>query len=111
MLIALVIILLTFFQDSKSDSVGGAFGGGGSNSLFGATGATTLVQKMTWYLALGFAVSSISLAYVSSRHSKSILDTNAVPQAPVSAPVAAPATAAPAEPAPASPVTDATPQK
>jgi preprotein translocase subunit SecG len=45
-IIALFLVLITFFQDSKSDSLGGAFGGGGSNSLFGAAGATTFIQKL-----------------------------------------------------------------
>jgi preprotein translocase subunit SecG len=85
-LIALLLILITFVQDSKSDSLGGAFGGGGSNSLFGAVGATTFIQKMTWWLAGLFAVTSISLAYFSSQGSKSVLDSVVVPSAPASAP-------------------------
>jgi len=78
-IIALLLILITFVQDSKSDSLGGAFGGGGSNSLFGAAGATTLIQKMTWWLAGLFAVTSISLAYFSTQGSKSVLDSVVVP--------------------------------
>jgi preprotein translocase subunit SecG len=78
-IIALLLILITFVQDSKSDSLGGAFGGGGSNSLFGAAGATTVIQKMTWWLAGLFAVTSISLAYFSSQGSKSVLDSVVVP--------------------------------
>jgi preprotein translocase subunit SecG len=85
-IIALLLILITFMQDSKSDSLGGAFGGGGSNSLFGAVGATTFIQKMTWWLAGLFAVTSISLAYFSSQGSKSVLDSVVVPSAPLSAP-------------------------
>jgi preprotein translocase subunit SecG len=91
-LIALLLILITFVQDSKSDSLGGAFGGGGSNSLFGAVGATTFIQKMTWWLAGLFAVTSISLAYFSSQGSKSVLDSVVVPSAPASAPAETKAT-------------------
>lgn len=85
LIIALFLILITFVQDSKSDSLGGAFGGGGSNSLFGAAGATTFIQKMTWWLAGLFAVTSISLAYFSTQGSKSILDSVVLPPATSSA--------------------------
>lgn len=86
-IIALLLVLITFLQDSKSDSLGGAFGGGGSNSLFGAAGATTFIQKVTWWLAGAFAVTSITLAHFSSQQSKSVMESVAVPQAPVTAPV------------------------
>jgi len=100
-IIALLLILITFVQDSKSDSLGGAFGGGGSNSLFGAVGATTFIQKMTWWLAGLFAVTSISLAYFSSQGSKSVLDSVVVPSLPsTSVPKAENGeTATPSEPA------------
>lgn len=81
LVLAILLVLITFVQDSKSDSLGGAFGGGGSNSLFGATGATTLIQKMTWWLAGLFAVTSISLAYFTTQGSKSVLDSVVLPPA------------------------------
>ena len=82
-LIALLLILVTFIQDSKSDS-GGVFGGSSSQSILGPVGAATVLQKMTWSLAAVFAVTSIALAYVSSHQSRSILDS--LPQAPLSLP-------------------------
>lgn len=74
-LVALVLIVLVLVQDSKSGSIGGAFGGGGSNSVFGATGATTLAQKMTRYTAIVFAGTCIMLTIYSSRTHKSVLDS------------------------------------
>lgn len=97
-LVALVLIALVLVQDSKSGSLGGAFGGGGSNSVFGATGATTLAQKMTRYTAVVFAITCIALSVFSSRSNKSILET--MPISPSTAP-AAPTTAAPETSAPA----------
>lgn len=111
-MVALVLIALILVQDSKSGSVGGAFGGGGSNSILGATGATTLAQKATRVAAIVFALTSITLTIYSSRAHRSVIDdvvTNAAapsatdaapaPGATPAAPPAAPATSAPAAPA------------
>lgn len=83
--VALILITLVLLQDTKSGSVGGAFGGGGSNSVLGATGATTLAQKMTRWTAVIFAVTSIALTVFSAKQHKSVVDN-----LPVSAPVASP---------------------
>lgn len=87
-LIALVLIALVLVQDTKSGSLGGAFGGGGSNSILGATGATTLAAKATRWAGVLFAITCISLTYFSSRKHQSVVD-GFVPAAPVEA--AAPA--------------------
>jgi preprotein translocase subunit SecG len=97
--VALVLISLILLQDSKA-GMGGAFGGGGSNSVLGATGGATLAQKATRIAAVVFALTSIALTIFSSRAHKSVIDdvvTNAPPAA--TAPAAAPAE--PAAPAPA----------
>jgi len=60
-------------QDSKSDGLGGAFGGGGSNSILGATGGATLAQKMTRGAAVVFALTSIGLTMVTN-HKSSVVD-------------------------------------
>jgi len=104
-LVALILIGLVLIQDSKG---GGALGmgGGGSNSVLGATGASTLAAKMTRIVAIIFAVTSIGLTFLSSQQSKSILDkvpaAAAVPAAPTAPTETAPATSAPAT-APAAP--------
>lgn len=105
-LVALILISLVLIQDSKG---GGALGmgGGGSNSVLGATGASTLAAKMTRIAAIIFALTSIGLTVLSARQSKSILDKLPAAAAPVApttpaatteAPAAAPETAAPAAP-------------
>lgn len=92
-LVAIVLISLVLVQDSKSGSLGGAFGGGGSNSILGATGAATLAQKLTRWTAIVFAGTCIILSILAARSSKSILDGASIPA--TSAPVTAPATTAP----------------
>ena len=68
-LTALTLIALVLVQDSKSDGLGGAFGGGGSNSILGATGASTLAQKLTRGAAIVFAITSLSLTMISNKKS------------------------------------------
>lgn len=94
-LVALSLIGLVLIQDSKG---GGALGigGGGSNSLLGATGAQTLAAKMTRVTAIFFAVTCLILTYMSSQRHKSVLDNVGV----VSTPTAPPAEASPPNPAP-----------
>jgi preprotein translocase subunit SecG len=113
-LVALILIGLVLIQDSKGGGALGMGGGGGSNSVLGATGASTLAAKMTRIAAVIFALTSIGLSILSSQQSKSILDklpaASAAPTTPVTAPAtaapadtAAPATSAPAAAAPAAP--------
>lgn len=100
--VALVLIALVLVQDSKSGSLGGAFGGGGSNSVLGATGATSLAQKMTRWTAVVFAFTCIALSVFSTRAPRSVLENlpagSLAPAAPGAADAAAPA---PVETAPA----------
>lgn len=74
--VALILIILVLIQDSKGGSVGGAFGGGGggSNSVLGATGATTIAQKMTRWTAVIFACTSIGLTAYSAKKHRSVVD-------------------------------------
>jgi preprotein translocase subunit SecG len=85
--VALILITLVLLQDTKSGSVGGAFGGGGSSSVLGATGATTLAQQLTRGTAVVFAVTSILLSVFAARSQRSVVDALAP----------TPAQAAPAE--------------
>lgn len=77
-LTALALIALVLLQDSKSDGLGGAFGGGGSNSILGATGGATLAQKITRGAAVVFALTSIGLTMVTNKRS-SVVDSMATP--------------------------------
>jgi preprotein translocase subunit SecG len=92
-LVAILLITLVLIQDSKG---GGALGigGGGSNSVVGATGAVSLWAKMTRVVALVFALTCIALTYITAQHTKSVIDT--VPAAATTAPSAVTNPAAPA---------------
>lgn len=97
MLVAFVLIGLVLVQDSKSGSIGGAFGGGGAGSVFGPMGAATLAQKLTRYCAILFAATCIYLTVISASHNKTVLDN--LPATPAATPqTQAPATEPPAKP-------------
>ncbi|GIL16459.1 MAG: hypothetical protein BroJett040_02100 [Oligoflexia bacterium] len=99
-IVAIIMIGLVLVQDSKSGSLGGAFGGGGSNSVLGATGAATLAQKLTRWTAVIFAITCIMLTVFINRQQRSVMDSAVLPTAPA-APAAAPAQPAAPETTPA----------
>ena len=90
---ALAMIGLILMQHGKGADAGAAFGGGGSASLFGASGSANFLSRTTAALATVFFVCTLALAYFGharpAAKSSSVLET--------AAPAAAPA--APAQPA------------
>jgi preprotein translocase subunit SecG len=100
-IVAVFLILVVLLQTGKRADLAGAFGGGGSQTAFGARGAATLLSRLTAWSAGIFMATSLLLSLLSSGGSTgrgSVLDS-----VPVSAPAATPApTTAPA-PIPAPP--------
>ncbi len=84
-IVSLLLILVVLIQQGKGADLAGAFGGGGSQTAFGARGATTILQKMTTGLFVVFIVTSMALAILQARPSGSVM--RSVPGAP-SAPAA-----------------------
>ncbi len=75
MLVALALIAIILIQDPKGGSVGMFSGGaGGGNSLLGATGAPSFLAKVTRYLGVMFAVTSIGLTIISRPDTDSVTD-------------------------------------
>ncbi len=91
---ALIIVVLVLLQDSKGNGAFG-MGGSGSQSLLGATGAQSLAAKMTVYIGIIFAVTSISLSYFSASKNTSVIDEVSLPETPATTPVANPSASAP----------------
>ncbi|MEQ1535396.1 MAG: preprotein translocase subunit SecG [Burkholderiaceae bacterium] len=93
MLSAVVMIGLILVQHGKGADMGAAFGGGGSGSLFGASGSANFMSRATSGLAAVFFVCTMALSYFGNLRptsSGSVLDGAAV---------VAPVPAAPATPA------------
>lgn len=73
-IITVSLISLVLIQDSKGDGMGAFGGAGNSNSVLGATGATSLAAKLTQWFAIAFAISCITLAMLTGRSKKSVVD-------------------------------------
>lgn len=87
---ALAMIGLILVQHGKGADAGAAFGGGGSASLFGASGGANFLSRSTGVLATLFFVCTLALAYFG--HSKPVSSGSVLEGAtPVTAPAAAPA--------------------
>ena len=92
----IILILVILLQAGKGGGMGAAFGGG-SQTVFGGRGAQTFLGKVTSVCAGIFMLTSLTLAYHSSRMG-SVVKADAVPAAPPPAFPGAPLTpSAPAE--------------
>ena len=78
--ISLFLILVVLLQQGKGADLAGAFGGGGSQTAFGARGATTLLQKLTTGFFVLFVITSLSLAILQARPRASVM--SGAPSAP-----------------------------
>ena len=104
--ICFFLILVVLVQQGKGADIAGAFGGGGSQTAFGARGATTLLHKLTTGAFIGFIVLSLVLTIL-ERHGRSSVMAGASKSttsktAPVAKPKAVPGAPAPAPAAPSS---------
>jgi preprotein translocase subunit SecG len=97
-IVAIFLILVVLLQTGKRADLAGAFGGGGSQTAFGARGAATLLSRLTAWSAGIFMATSLILSLMSSSSTGgggSVLDS-----VPASAPASSPAPAPPAPTAP-----------
>ncbi len=91
--VCVVLILIILLQAGKGGGMGAAFGGG-SQTVFGGRGAQTFLGKVTSACAAIFMLTSLTLAYHSSRTSSVVRPEGASPSKPPALPEA------PASPAP-----------
>lgn len=81
--ISIFLILVVLVQQGKGADLAGAFGGGGSQTAFGARGATTLLHKLTTGFFVAFVITSLTLAILQARPNESVMSNTAAPAAPV----------------------------
>jgi preprotein translocase subunit SecG len=84
-LVALAIIGLVMIQRGRGADAGAGFGGGSSNTFFGARGAATFLSKTTAIMAAVFFSTSLALAYLADHKdnkSGDIMDAPASKEAP-----------------------------
>jgi preprotein translocase subunit SecG len=96
------IIGIVLLQSGKGADIGSAFGGAGSQAVFGSMGTPTLLGKITTGIAIVFTITSFTLAIMGGERSTSVIREAAPPPATAPAAPATPAPAAPATPAPPS---------
>ena len=105
-IVCVALIMIVLLQTGKGADMGAAFGGGGGQTLFGATGASTFLSKLTTGAAIVFMLTSLSLAYLSShRSSQSVMNELTAPAAEQPGP------AVPQVPVEGEPVPSETPAK
>jgi preprotein translocase subunit SecG len=119
-IVAIALILTVLLQTGKGASMGAAFGGGSSSTVFGSRGPASFMSKLTAAAAIIFMITSLSLSFFAEKNigDDSVMDKmtppaqeeTTIPEA--SEPAAStPMTSEPAAPAeePATPAETATP--
>ena len=77
-IVSLAIIAIVLLQAGKGADIGSAFGGGGSQAVFGSMGTPTFLGKITTGVAIVFMLTSFGLAVLASRKGTSVM-TQPVP--------------------------------
>src|SRR5213592_1934101 len=85
-IVSVFLILVVLVQQGRGADLAGAFGGGGSQTAFGARGATTILHKLTTTFFVLFVITSLSLAILQARPRGSVM--SGTKSAPIKAPVA-----------------------
>ena len=63
-ILAVVIIAVVLLQQGKGSDLGSAFGGGSSNSMFGALAPSNFLGKFTYMVVALWLILSLLLAYL-----------------------------------------------
>jgi len=108
-LACLFLIVVVLLQTGKGADMGAVFGGG-SQTLFGSSGAGNFLTKLTTGTAIAFMLTSLLLTIHASRApSSDLLNRLPAAEAPAAPPEPEPEAKAPAPEAPAAPPQPAAP--
>lgn len=69
----IVLIIVVLLQSGKAADLAGAFGGGGSQTVFGPRGAGSILSKVTTISAVLFMFTSLGLWVLSAKGTKSVV--------------------------------------
>src|SRR5438874_13617570 len=83
--VCILLLMVILLQQGKGD-MAAAFGGGSSQSAFGARAGATVLSKATAVLAALFMVGAMALAIIGQRGPGSVVSGTAAPAAPKPAP-------------------------
>ena len=90
-IVSVALILVILLQTGKGSDIGAVFGGGSSQTLFGSTGPTSFLSKLTAGAAIIFMLTSLFLAYFSGTGGTRSIMKSGAGGAPVQAMPAPPA--------------------
>jgi preprotein translocase subunit SecG len=78
-IVCITLIIAIILQSGKSADLAGAFGGMGSQSVFGPRGAATILAKVSTICAILFMITSLGLWILSAQGEKSVLSGEEAP--------------------------------
>ena len=74
--ISITLILLVLLQQGKGSDIGSAFGGGSSNAMFGSSGPSNPLTKVTAIVSAIFLILSLAITYISRNSLQENLDAD-----------------------------------
>jgi preprotein translocase subunit SecG len=110
-IVCVFLAVVVLLQSGKAADLAGAFGGMGSQTVFGPRGSATVLSKATTIAAGLFMVTSLSLSIIATRHgggaTPTIFDKNVKTNVPAQSGAGkqAPAQPAPVQPGQTVPIT------
>jgi len=60
-ILAIVLVILVLLQQGKGADAGAVMGAGGANTVFGVGGASSLIVRLTTFIAIAFMLTSVGL--------------------------------------------------
>jgi preprotein translocase subunit SecG len=87
-IVSVALILIILLQTGKGTDIGAVFGGGSSQTLFGSSGPTSFLGKLTAGAAVVFMLTSLFLAYFAGGRSSPTLMRGGVPAPAMPGPAA-----------------------
>ena len=73
-IVCLFLMLTVLLQKGKGGGMGGAFGGGNAATVFGGSGASSFLKRLTAAAVTIFMLDSMTLAFLASRNSGDALE-------------------------------------
>ena len=73
-IVCLILVLVVLLQSGKAADLAGAFGGMGSQTVFGPRGSATVLSKATTVSAVVFMLTSLTLSILATRGGSSTPD-------------------------------------
>ena len=72
--VCLILVVVVLLQSGKAADLAGAFGGMGSQTVFGPRGSATVLSKATTISAIAFMFTSLTLSILATRRGSSTPD-------------------------------------